>query len=97
MPEHEAQGEDLIGRPRLRGLAHFSHAATSVRTPLARHCAHRCLRIKISWSLRVQYGIVVQVHVRRFQTSRTAFIVMLYCAASADDLLSPGVREAFAR
>ncbi len=58
----------------------------AARTPLARHCAHRYLRIKISWSLRVQYGIVVQVHVRRFQTSRTAFIVMLYCAASADDL-----------
>jgi hypothetical protein len=53
--------------------------------------------MNLSWSLRVQYGIVFQVHVRRFQTSRTAFIVMLYCAASAADVLSRGVREALAR
>jgi hypothetical protein len=57
----------------------------------------RCWRRNFFWSLYVQYGMVLQVHVRRFHTSRTAFMVMLYCFTSALVVPSRGERNALAR
>ena len=89
-----------MGQPRRRGFWHVWHAEASDVTPLIleiRESTHMCLCRNFFFLLSVHYGMVFQVHVRRFHTSRTPFIVMLYCAASADDVLSRGVREAFAR
>lgn len=71
------------GRPRRRGVAHVSHDPT----PLLLHSVHSCLRRNFPSSSRVQYGMVCRVHVRRFHTSRTAFIVMLCCTERFFDLV----------
>lgn len=67
-----------------------------VCTPLLLHWLHKCLRRNFLRSLLVQYGMVLQLHVRRFHTSRTAFIVMLYFFASAEDVPSRGEHDALA-
>ena len=61
------------------------------------HEAQRCPARNALVSALDQKGIVSQRHVRRFQMSRTAFIVMPYSEASAADVESRAVREDFAR
>jgi hypothetical protein len=73
------------------------HAEASDVTPLIRQSTHNTLARNFFLSLSVQYGMVFQVHVRRFHTSRTPFIVMLYCFASALVVPSRGERDALAR
>ena len=85
------------GRPRRRGFAHSLHADASDVTPFVLHCAQRCLRKNFSRSLRVQKGMVAHAHVRRFQTSRTAFMVILYRFDSTEVKLSRAEREALAK
>jgi len=94
---NDAPGGAWRGRPRRLGWEHFAHAAAIVCTPLLLHWQHKCLRRNFLRSLLVQYGMVVHLHVRRFQTSRTAFIVMLYCFASAEDVPSRGEHDALAK
>ncbi len=89
-----------MGQPRRRGFWHVWHAEASDVTPLIleiRESTHMCLCRNFFFLLSVHYGMVFQVHVRRFHTSRTPLIVMLYCFTSALVVPSRGERNALAR
>ena len=76
--------------------AHVAQACARSRTSFALHAEQRCSARNLLMSWRDQKGIVSQRHVRKFQMSRTAFIVMPYSVARAAEVESRAVREALA-